>query len=69
MKKIILFLVIAAFGALGVGILSNDVIVSPQEIGQYRGTDDLNNFECSCEDPENPGTFGPQFCPSSPICP
>lgn len=70
MNKLIIFIALAAFGAISVGMLTNNVTLAPQEMGVFPSTTLLNDFECSCEDPNNPGTFGSQFCSTtSSLCP
>jgi len=70
LKKLIFFIALVAVGALSVGMLSNTIVVAPQEMGSFDSTIEFNSFECSCEDPDNPGTFDSQFCSTgTTLCP
>lgn len=55
MKKIFLFLIIAgAIGVFGTGVLDNIITVDTQEISKFEGAETFNNFNCACDDPNNP---------------
>lgn len=56
MKKIFLFLIIAgAIGVIGTGILENYIALDTQGMGKFESVVDFDNFDCTCDDPQNPG--------------
>lgn len=63
MKASIIFLLfVVGIGISGFGILSNDIFLSLQKLIAFGTIAEFNNWECHCEDPMNPGTFGMTFC-------
>ena len=56
MKKIFLFLIVAgAIGVIGTGVLDNYISLETQEINKFEGVVELDDFDCTCEDSQNPG--------------
>ena len=56
MKKIFLVLIIVgAIGVIGTGALDNYITLDSQEMSKFEGAETFNNFDCACDDPNNPG--------------
>lgn len=55
MKKLFIFLIVAgAIGVIGTGILDNYIALDTQEMSKFNSVIDFDNFDCTCNDPQNP---------------
>jgi len=58
----------AAISALAYGALSNNIEITTQDILQYKGLSSFgpNNFQCACENPNDPNDFDVGWCELNP---
>ena len=63
MSSLFFVVLLIGFSAIMVsGLLFNSFLINSQEIGVLDDPSELTTTECTCEDPNNPGNYGSEFC-------
>ncbi len=63
MSNLFFVILLIGFSAVMVsGLLLSNFTVNPQKMGVLDDPSELTVTECTCEDTNSPGNFGPEFC-------